>query len=86
MALYERKSATLDGFQRRCQMGIFDDHYLAEYIWRRFHGHSLSDKAFKAFSKIYCHAVPFTRKRSAARKSVIWTGKDEILGQEEGRK
>ncbi|GFV00551.1 hypothetical protein TNCV_3645291 [Trichonephila clavipes] len=70
MALYERKSAALDGFQR-CQMGIFNDYYLAEYIWRRFHGHSLSDKAFKAFSKIYCHAVPFTRKRSAVRNCQV---------------
>ncbi|GFV65802.1 retrovirus-related Pol polyprotein from transposon opus [Trichonephila clavipes] len=60
--------AVLDGFERRCRMGMFD-HYLAEYIWRRSHGHSLSDKAFKAFLKIYCHAVPFTRKRSAVRKS-----------------
>ncbi|GFX41291.1 hypothetical protein TNCV_1653741 [Trichonephila clavipes] len=67
MGLYERKSAVLDEFERRFRMGMFD-HYLAEYLWRRSHGHSLSDEAFKAFFKICCHAVPCTQKRSAVRK------------------
>ncbi|GFX38357.1 hypothetical protein TNCV_2343331 [Trichonephila clavipes] len=31
-------------------MGMFN-HYLAEYIWRRSHVHSLRDEAFKAFLK-----------------------------------
>ncbi|GFS94131.1 hypothetical protein TNCV_3786061 [Trichonephila clavipes] len=48
MGLYERKSAVLDGFERRFQMGMFD-HYLAGYLWPRSHDYSLNDEAFKAF-------------------------------------
>ncbi|GFX15499.1 hypothetical protein TNCV_3304281 [Trichonephila clavipes] len=50
MGLYERKSAVLDGFERRFQMGMFN-HYLAEYLWPRSHDYYLNDEAFKAFCK-----------------------------------
>ncbi|GFV99106.1 hypothetical protein TNCV_1510821 [Trichonephila clavipes] len=50
MGLYKRKSVTLDGFERRFRMGLFDL-YHAEYLWRRSHAHLLSDEAFKAFFK-----------------------------------
>ncbi|GFW19515.1 integrase catalytic domain-containing protein [Trichonephila clavipes] len=45
MGLYERKSAVLDGFERRFPMGMLD-HYLAEYLWPHSHDYSLNDEAF----------------------------------------
>ncbi|GFX94809.1 hypothetical protein TNCV_2378821 [Trichonephila clavipes] len=50
MRLYKRKSAVLEGFKWRCRMGMLG-HYLAEYVWRCSHGHSLSAEVFKAFLK-----------------------------------
>ncbi|GFY00115.1 hypothetical protein TNCV_1342131 [Trichonephila clavipes] len=46
--IYKRKSAVLDGFERRFQMGMFN-HYLAEYLWPRSHDYSLNDEAFQDF-------------------------------------
>ncbi|GFY11972.1 hypothetical protein TNCV_4974721 [Trichonephila clavipes] len=57
MGLYERKSIVLDGFEWRCRMGMFN-HYLAEYIWYHFHGHLLSNEAFKGFLKFAVTLYP----------------------------